>query len=205
MHCSQVFWRLQWGRAASWVPRSSAPLYAKSAPSAPHAAIALGVNRDHVRQQEGFVFVHCFCQVQCQQGLCSHPSQLQEQSQLWLPLHNWNRRAGEPAARLCNPSFWPHYLRKPLCSDSSYPRDTRRVCQLGSRRLQCLLPSPLWTKPECVAGMGSFNFIPNDAEPNEKLSCTITTAFVCLVTSCFGQQSGWSTWLWRCTAVHCAL
>lgn len=103
------------------------------------------------------------------------------------------------------PGFWPCYLRKPLCSDSSYPRDTRRVCQLGSRRLQCLLPSPLWTKPECVAGMGSFNFIPNDAEPNEKLSCTITTAFVCLVTLCFGQQSGWPAWLWRRTAGHCAL
>lgn len=27
---------------------------------------------------------------------------------VWLPLHHWNRRAGEPAARSCNPRFWPH-------------------------------------------------------------------------------------------------
>lgn len=55
------------------LPPISALLCSKSSASAPRTAVSQGVNRDRARQQEGFVFAHCFCQVCCQRGLCSHP------------------------------------------------------------------------------------------------------------------------------------
>lgn len=137
-----------------------------------------------------------FCQLQCPRGLCSHPAQPRERSQPWLPLVPLH------TGRACNPAALPVPAQNILCSCS---RDTGRLCQLDSCRLQSLLPRPLWDKvKECVAELGSLSIIPSDAGSNGRLRCTTATAFVCLVTSCFGQWSGCQRGLQgHNTAGHC--